>query len=88
MGNYTEARELVRRLIRLEPTNTQALALGKLIDEKVSRGKPGSGIISSSYTDWPMHFHAEGIIGLAIVSGALVVGAALVAVIIMKRSSK
>lgn len=67
LGNYGEARQFNQQLLKLEPNNTQANALNKLITEKVSR---------------------EGVIGLAIVSGVLAVGAALVAAIIKRRSSK
>lgn len=38
LGNYGEARQFNQQLLKLEPNNTQAHALNKLITEKVSRG--------------------------------------------------
>ncbi|KAI9321598.1 hypothetical protein BX666DRAFT_1851114, partial [Dichotomocladium elegans] len=66
LGNYSEARQYNQQLLKLEPSNHQAIVLNKSIAEKVSR---------------------EGVIGLAIVSGVLAVGAALVVAIIKGRSS-
>lgn len=70
--------------MKLEPRNDQALALKQLIDEKVSTGKSrsiGNCKFLYSYMNWC----TEGVIGLAIVSGVVAVGAALVAAVV-KRS--
>ncbi|ORY95354.1 mitochondria fission 1 protein [Syncephalastrum racemosum] len=67
ISNFVDARQFNRELLRHEPNNIQALALNKLIDERVSR---------------------EGVIGLAIVSGVLTVGAVLVAILIRRAASK
>lgn len=70
--------------MKLEPRNDQALALKQLIDEKVSTGKSAS-IGNRWYLYSYMNLSIEGVIGLAIVSGVVAVGAALVAAVV-KRS--
>lgn len=89
LGNYGEARQFNQQLLKFEPNNTQAHALNKLITEKVSRGKMMMRmIIKMCLFIITCSFSVEGVIGLAIVSGVLAVGAALVAAIIKRRSSK
>lgn len=43
INNFVDARLFVRQLLKLEPDNVQAVALNKLIDEKVSRGTARRG---------------------------------------------
>lgn len=43
INNFVDARLFVRQLLKLEPNHVQAVALNKMIDEKVSRGMTEKG---------------------------------------------
>lgn len=83
-SNYSEARRFNDQLLKLEPRNDQALALKQLIDEKVSTGNSLFSVQISDCINL-LDMYLEGVIGLAIVSGVVAVGAALVAAVV-KRS--
>lgn len=74
--------------MKVEPRNDQAASLKQMIDEKVSTGMffclTTKGVGESGLT-FDFHLFVEGVIGLAIVSGVVAVGAALVAAVV-KRS--